>query len=63
MSDWVYRLFMAIILAMLALQVYLIATIKAKPVACINGVLMEQHEDMWIQKGLLATYCMPIDKD
>jgi hypothetical protein len=63
MNTWLYRFFMAMIMAMLSLQAYIIATAHPRPEACINGVLMEQHELMWLQKGWLATHCMPIDKD
>ena len=63
MNDWVYRFFMAMIMAMLSLQVYLIATARPLPEMCLNGIIMQQHQDMWVQKGWLATHCMPIDKD
>ena len=32
---------------------------------CLNGIVMvpDKNGDMWIQTGLWATHCMPIDKD
>lgn len=63
MSDWLYRTIMVLLGLMLCTQIYVIVTTKPKPVMCLNGVIMEQHENMWIQQGMFPTFCVPVDKD
>lgn len=63
MSNWTYRILMTILAIVFISQLVVIVLTKPKPVACINGVIMEQHEDMWVQRGIFATQCMAIDKD
>lgn len=65
MNTWVYRILMALLAVMIATQVYAIATTKPKPEMCLSGIVMvpDKGGDMWVQKGLWATHCMPVDKD
>ena len=63
MNDWVYRTLMAILAVMITTQLYVIATTKPLPEQCLLGIVMQQHDIMWRQKGIWPTYCVPIDKD
>jgi hypothetical protein len=63
MNTWMYRIAMTLLALNLAMGVYVVATTKPRPEMCLNGIIMQQHELMWVQKGIWATYCMPIDKD
>jgi len=63
MSDWLFRLMMAVLAVMFIGQVYIIVTQPAPVVECVNGYVMEQHKDMWVQRGLLPAHCVAIDKD
>lgn len=63
MSDWIFRIMMTVMAIVIALQIFVLATTKPKPTMCVNGVIMEQQKDMWVQKGMFATQCMNIDVD
>jgi len=63
MSDWMFRIMMTILVVMFIGQVYIIVTQPAPVVACVNGYIMEQHKDMWVQRGLLPAHCVQVDKD
>jgi hypothetical protein len=54
---------MAVLAVMFIGQVYIIVTQPAPVVACVNGYIMEQHKDMWVQRGLLPAHCVQVDKD
>jgi len=63
MSEWLYRSMMASLAIMFILQVYVILATPEPVVGCVNNILMEQHQDMWIQKGIWPRHCIMIDKD
>jgi len=63
MSEWLYRSMMASLAIMFILQVYVILATPEPVVGCVNNILMEQHQDMWIQKGIWPCHCIMIDKD
>jgi len=63
MNDWVFRGLMAVLAVMITTQLYVIATTKPQPEQCLLGIVMQQHEDMWVQKGMWPSRCVPIDKD
>jgi hypothetical protein len=63
MSEWLYRSMMAILAIMFVGQVYIIVTQPEPVVGCINNIIMEQHQDMWIQKGIWPRHCIMTDKD
>ena len=63
MNDWVFRGLMAVLATLIVLQLYVVATAKPQPEQCLLGIVMQQHQHMWQQKGLWPTYCIPIDKD
>jgi len=62
-SEWLYRGMMALLAIMFIGQVYIIATTPEPMVGCVNGIIMEQHADMWVQKGVWPRHCVEIDKD
>ena len=62
MNTWIYRALMAVLAVILATQLWLL-TAKPQPEQCLLGIVMQQHQHMWQQKGLWPTYCIPIDKD
>jgi len=65
MNTWVYRTLMTLLGVVIISQMVMIALAKPQQVMCLNGVVMVQDRsgDMWVQKGLWATQCMPVDKD
>ena len=63
MSDWLYRIMMAVLAIMLVSQIVFIAMTPTPVVGCVNGYVMEQHKDMWVQKGLFVQHCVAIDRD
>jgi len=63
MNTWVYRIMMTVLAICLISQIVVIALAPTPVVGCINGYIMEQHSDMWVQKGLLPAHCVPLDKD
>ena len=63
MNTWIYRALMAVLAVILAAQLWMLTTAKPQPEQCLLGIVMQQHQHMWQQKGLWPTYCIPIDKD
>ena len=63
MTDWIFRILMTGTLVIIAAQIYILAITPEPIVACVNGYIMEQHKDMWVQRGLLPAHCVQIDKD
>ena len=65
MSTWTFRTLMTLLAINLAVGLYAAFTHKAPEPLCLNGVVMIPYKtgDMWVQKGLWATHCMPVDKD
>jgi hypothetical protein len=63
MSDWIYRSMMTILAIMLIGQIVLIALEPVPVIGCVNGYIMEQHNDMWVQRGILPQHCILIDRD
>jgi hypothetical protein len=63
MSTWLYRIMMTLLAVILISQIVVIAITPAPVVECVNGYVMEQHKDMWAQRGLLPADCVPVDKD
>ena len=63
MTDWVFRGLMAVLATLIVLQLYVVATARPRPEMCLLGIVMQQHEDMWVQKGMWPSRCVPIDKD
>ena len=63
MSEWLYKGMMAVLAIMFIGQVYIIVTNPEPVVGCVNNIIMEQHQDMWIQKGMFPRYCIMTDKD
>jgi hypothetical protein len=54
---------MALLLANIGIGVYAAVTYMNPPQTCINGIVMHAKGDMYVQRGLLPVYCMPISKD
>jgi predicted small integral membrane protein len=65
MSTWTYRILMALLAANLVLALYMAWTYHPPAPQCLNGIVMVPNKtgDMWVQKGLWATHCMPVDRD
>jgi len=63
MSTWLYRILMTLLAIILISQIIMIAITPEPIVACVNGYIMEQHKDMWVQRGLLPAHCVQVDKD
>ena len=65
MNTWVYRSLMTLLAVNFAFGVYAIATYTPPTPMCLGGIVMvpDKSGDMWVQKGLWATHCMPVDKD
>ena len=63
MSDWLYRIMMTILGIILISQLVVLALAPQPMVGCVNGLIMEQHKDMWVQKGLLPQHCVLVDLD
>lgn len=54
---------MTLLAIILISQIIMIAITPEPIVACVNGYIMEQHKDMWVQRGLLPAHCVQVDKD
>ena len=63
MKDWIFRILMTLMAANLCLIIWIMYTTPQPQ--CLNGIVMvpDKGGDMWVQKGLWATHCMPVDKD
>jgi hypothetical protein len=46
-------------------QLVMIALAKPPQAMCLNGIVMvpDKAGGMWVQRGLWATQCMPVDQD
>lgn len=65
MSTWTFRALMTLLVCNFLFGIYVVASYKPPQSICLNGIVMipDKGGDMWVQKGLWATYCMPVDKD
>lgn len=65
MTEWRYKGLMTILVVWLCGCLYGLIVYKPPQTMCLNGIVMipDKGGDMWVQKGLWATYCVPIDKD
>ena len=66
MNVWIYRLFMALLVANLGLCIYMVATAPPVVPQCINGVVMVQNKQhtMYVQRAVfVAEQCIAIDTD
>lgn len=65
MNIWVYRTLMTLLLATTAIGLWIGITTPAPVEMCVEGIVMVEHKsgDMWVQKGIIPTLCMPVDKD
>jgi hypothetical protein len=54
---------MTILGIILISQLVVLALAPQPMVGCVNGLIMEQHKDMWVQKGLLPQHCVLVDLD
>jgi hypothetical protein len=65
MSTWLYRTLMTLLVCNFIIGAYALANYKPPQSLCLNGIVMipDKDGDMWVQKGLWATHCMPVDKD
>jgi hypothetical protein len=63
MTDWIFRILMTGALVIIAAQMYILTITPQPIVACVNGYIMEQHKDMWVQRGLMPAHCVQVDKD
>jgi len=66
MNVWIYRLFVTLLVANLALCIYAVATAPVATPQCINGYVMVPSKDrsMYIQRAVfVAERCIPIDTD
>jgi hypothetical protein len=65
MSKWTFRTLMTILSIVIISQFVMLAIARPPQSMCLNGIVMvpDKGGDMWVQKGLWATYCIPVDKD
>jgi len=65
MSKWTFRTLMTILSIVIISQFVMLAIAQPPQSMCLNGIVMvpDKGGDMWVQKGLWATYCIPVDKD
>lgn len=65
MSTLTYRILMALLACNIVIGAYVVITYKPPQTMCLGGIVMvpDKGGDMWVQRGLWATHCMPIDKD
>lgn len=66
MNTWIYRLAMTLLLANLAMCIYMVYTQPKIVPLCINGYVMVPSKDrtMYVQQALfVAERCIPIDTD
>jgi len=66
MNKWMYRVAMTLLLANLALCVYMVATQPVIVAQCIDGLVMVPSKDrtMYVQRAVfVAERCIPIDMD
>ena len=65
MNKWIYRIFMGLLWSMIVVSIFMMLISKPPQVMCLGGIVMtpDKGGDMWVQKGLFPTHCMPVDKD
>lgn len=65
MNKWIYRIFMTLVCSMVAVSIFMMLISKPPQTMCLGGIVMtpDKGGDMWVQKGLFPTHCMPVDKD
>jgi hypothetical protein len=65
MSKWTYRILMALLACNIVIGGYVLVKYTPPTPLCLNGIVMvpDKSGDMWVQKGLWATHCIPVDKD
>ena len=65
MNKWIYRIFMTLVWSMVAVSIFMMLISKPPQTMCLGGIVMtpDKGGDMWVQKGLFPTHCMPVDKD
>ena len=63
MSDWLFRTLMTILSIIIIAQLVMLVITKPRPIMCLNGIIMEQHEDLWAQVGIFPTHCVTIDRN
>ena len=65
MSTWIFRTLMTVLGIVIISQFVILALTQPPQSMCLNGIVMvpDKGGDMWVQKGLWATHCMPVDKD
>jgi len=63
MNDWVYRIFMTVLIANIGIGVYAVYTAPQPDIACLNGIVMVRKDSMYVQRGLMfgPEHCMAID--
>ena len=56
---------MALLAVNIAIGGYMLAVYTPPTPMCLGGIVMvpDKSGDMWVQRGLWATHCMPVDKD
>jgi len=65
MNKWIYRIFMGLLWSMIVVSIFMMLISKPPQGMCLGGIVMtpDKGGDMWVQKGLFPTHCMPVDKD
>lgn len=63
LNKWTFRALMALCGISILISIYDIVTYKAPHEECLINIVMVKHEDMYKQKGISPTYCVPISKD
>ena len=65
MNTWVYKTLMTVLGIVIISQLVALALAPTPQPMCLNGIVMvpDKGGDMWVQRGLWATHCMPVDKD
>jgi len=65
MNPWIFRTLITVLGLVIVSQMVMLALAQPPQSMCLGGIVMVQNKagDMWVQKGLWATHCMPVDKD
>ena len=65
MNRCIYIILMGLLWSMIVVSIFSAVTNKSPQVMCLGGIVMtpDKGGDMWVQKGLFTTHCMPVDKD
>jgi len=51
MTTWIYLALMAVLAVILATELWVFTRAKPQPEQCLPGIVMQQHQHMWQQKG------------